>query len=224
MKLIIQNNQAIAAVTDSYLPSGTEQDIVSVPDDFDVLSLSEYTYLGNDVATAKHNLICSLEAQRLVCQNGGLSYTFTPAVQAVQGVTAVAAVPAVYATDGTTIITPAIPAVVGVSAVEGVPAVIGTIQTRDQTQYPDIANINGSVTAALVLASQNVTSPVLTFRDQQNVNHTMTPAQMVAMGMAVSAFISNTYAHKWTLSGEISLLDTLEQAQQFDITSNWPTS
>jgi hypothetical protein len=136
-------------------------------------------------------LLARLEPQRLVRQNAGLPYTFAPAVVASDGVTVVA------------------------------PAVTGTIQTRDQTLYPDVANINGETTAALILQSQGVTSAAISFRDQQNVTHAMTPAQIIAMGIAVSSFISATYAAKWNIQNQINAL-TEQTVDSFDITQGWP--
>ena len=138
-----------------------------------------------------------LEDARLARQNRGLVYAFVPAV------------PAVLASDGVTVVTPA------------VPAVLGTIQTRDATLYRDIANINGEASAALILEGQGVTAAVLDFRDEQNVTHVMTPAQMIAMGLAVSSFINATYLAKWALKEQISNL-TPDTIDTFDITKGWP--
>jgi hypothetical protein len=142
-------------------------------------------------------LLAALEPQRLVRQNAGLNYTF------------VAAVPAVLASDGVTVVSPAVPAVTGI------------IQTRDQTQYPDVMNITGETTAALILSGQGVTSAVIEFRDQQNATHLMTPNQVIAMGIAVSSFISSTYAAKWTIQAAINAL-TQQTISTFDITQGWP--
>lgn len=93
---------------------------------------------------------------------------------------------------------------------------LGTIQTRDDR---DLVNINGRVTAALVLQAQAVADPVLSFRDEENVTHVMTPVQMVAMGMAASAFVSETYTAKWAHDTAIAAWDG---AQPYDISSGWP--
>src|ERR1700757_1670703 len=125
-------------------------------------------------------LLAQLETQRLRIQNAGLTYPFAPAV------------PAVFAADGVTVVTPA------------VPAVTGTIQTRDPSLHPDIANINGEASAALIMLGQGETGAALDFRDQQNITHPMTPSQMIAMCMAVSTFINSTYVAKWTLQKQIN--------------------
>jgi hypothetical protein len=96
----------------------------------------------------------------------------------------------------------------------------GTIQTRDQTQYPDISNINGRVSEALILSLQNDTTTTINFRDEQNITHAMTAPQIIAMGTAVSQFVTNTYTTKWAKEVEISQL-TEENYQSYDITEGW---
>lgn len=176
MKLIIQNNQVAATATDAYVPTGTEQDIVYVPDGTDI---TNYVYVGSDLETAKANMFASLEKYRLNVQNSGLTYKFP---------------------DG-----------------------IGTIQTRDPIQYPDIAIINGQATSALILAQQNVTTAFINFRDEENVTHSLTPTQTITMALAVSKFVSDTYAAKWAKQVEISNL-TEENYQSYDMTAGWPTT
>lgn len=63
----------------------------------------------------------------------------------------------------------------------------GTIQTRDAE---DFRNINGQCSAALILQLQGITDPVLWFYDAENVQHFMTPAQMLDMGIAVQAYVA----------------------------------
>lgn len=93
------------------------------------------------------------------------------------------------------------------------------IQTRD-TQ--DTLNVNGMVTAALILQSQGVADPVLAFRGESNITHPLTPAQMIQMGMAVQGATLATYGAKWTHDAAIDALTTIEQAQAYDVTAGWP--
>lgn len=92
----------------------------------------------------------------------------------------------------------------------------GAIQTRNEQ---DTGIINGLVTAALVLQAQGVTEPALSFRDEQNTTHAMTPAQMIAMGMAASQFVSATYAAKWAHDTALAQWDG---SAPYDITTGWP--
>ena len=54
-------------------------------------------------------------------------------------------------------------------------------KTRDER---DFRNITGISAAGMALAGQSTTLP---FRDQEDVNHFLTPAQAVTVGMAVYA-------------------------------------
>lgn len=92
----------------------------------------------------------------------------------------------------------------------------GTIQLRDGR---DIANVNGQATAAIILQDRGVTAPVLGFRDEQNATHAMAPAEMIEMGMAVSAFLTQTYAAKWRHDG---VIDAWDGSAPYDISADWP--
>lgn len=90
----------------------------------------------------------------------------------------------------------------------------GTVQTRNDT---DIRNINGLVSAALVLKAQGVTDPVLSFRDEQNVTHNLTPDEALAMGMAVQAHISQTYHWAWEKKQQIQAVTTAQELRAIEI-------
>jgi hypothetical protein len=62
---------------------------------------------------------------------------------------------------------------------------------------------------------------VIEFRDQQNATHLMTPNEVIAMGIAVSSFISSTYTAKWNIQAVINAL-TPQTIGTFDITQGWP--
>lgn len=92
----------------------------------------------------------------------------------------------------------------------------GIIQTRDQTE--DLTNVTAQTLAAIILQGQGVTDPVLSFRDTQNITHPLTPAQTIAMGMAVSQFINSIYAAKWAHDEAIKIWDGISP---YDIDSGW---
>jgi hypothetical protein len=94
----------------------------------------------------------------------------------------------------------------------------GVVQTRQDS--PDLLNINGQVTAALVLQSQGVLDPVMNFRDEENVTHQMTPTQMIVMGLTVSQFVSATYSSKWYHDEAVKAWDG---SVEYDYTVGWPT-
>jgi hypothetical protein len=92
----------------------------------------------------------------------------------------------------------------------------GTIQTRTAL---DLGNITGQTLAAVILQAQGVTAAALGFRDEQNVTHAMTPAQMLDMGMASSSFVSMTYTAKWQHDAAI---DAWHGDTPYDIFTGWP--
>jgi len=94
----------------------------------------------------------------------------------------------------------------------------GTIQTRDLI---DARNIQTNVTTALILSLQGETRPVMTFRDMENVEHAMTPAQMLAMGAYVAQQGQIIYSQSWSIERTMAEL-TSEQLLSFDVAANWP--
>lgn len=96
---------------------------------------------------------------------------------------------------------------------------VGVIQTRNDT---DLGNVNAVATTAIVLQGQGVTDPVISFRDQGNVTHNLTPAQAIAMGVAVSAFVSAVYANKWRIDDEIiDVAVDQSEVDAIDLESEW---
>lgn len=70
------------------------------------------------------------------------------------------------------------------------------VQLRDDR---DRLNVTGLCTSALVLKGQGVTDPVFPFQAQSNTTHNMTPDDVLAMGLAVSAFTASLYQTAWSL-------------------------
>ncbi|MDR3480743.1 MAG: DUF4376 domain-containing protein [Burkholderiaceae bacterium] len=99
---------------------------------------------------------------------------------------------------------------------------VGTIQTRDPSIYSDILNVNSYALMATVAAAQGGTTMTPGFTDASNVTHSMTPAQAVAMGVAVSTFVGRLYAAKQTIRTAINAL-TEATITTFDITKGWTT-
>lgn len=92
------------------------------------------------------------------------------------------------------------------------------IQTRDET---DLRNILGNTSAALVLQAQGVSEAALTFRSADNLNHPLTPAEAIQMGMAVAARVSGLYQVKWNHDNAIDALETFEACAAYDIEQGW---
>jgi hypothetical protein len=94
----------------------------------------------------------------------------------------------------------------------------GTIQTRDMT---DARNIQTSVISALILQAAGETKPVLVFRDMEDVSHSMTPAQVLEMGLYVAQYGQAIYSASWQLR-DMAKTMTAEEIAAFDVASGWP--
>lgn len=70
-----------------------------------------------------------------------------------------------------------------------------TVQTRNEG---DLLNLNGLVTRAMLMLSLGQAGTI-TFRDQDNVDHTLTPQQMIEVGSLVAAKIDALYKRSWAL-------------------------
>lgn len=93
---------------------------------------------------------------------------------------------------------------------------LGMVQSRER----DIRNINGIVTTALILKSNNVTSASLPFRDLDNNMHMMTPTEALQLGLAATSFVSNIYNISWAKKAEVDGLTT-ENIATYDVSTGW---
>lgn len=66
-----------------------------------------------------------------------------------------------------------------------------------------IRDLSASTTAALALVSQGVTSPVMPWTTHENVTHMLTPAQMVAFGLAATQWHSAIHVQSQTIRAAI---------------------
>ena len=82
---------------------------------------------------------------------------------------------------------------------------LGVIQTRSDV---DIRNVQSITTTAVILKSAGVVDPVISFRDESDVTHDLTPDQTIEMGIAVQTFISNIYKWSWDKKVEIDACTT----------------
>lgn len=67
-----------------------------------------------------------------------------------------------------------------------------------------IRDLSASTTAALSLVSQGVTSPAMPWTTHENVTHMLTPAQMVAFGLAATQWHSAIHLQSQTIRAAIS--------------------
>lgn len=67
-----------------------------------------------------------------------------------------------------------------------------------------IRDLSASTTAALALASQGVTDPIMPWTTHENVTHMLTPAQMVAFGLAATQWHSAIHIQSQTIRAAIT--------------------
>ena len=102
---------------------------------------------------------------------------------------------------------------------KGMPWQFGDVSDVVQIRHDrDLNNINGRVSAALVLKQRGVTDPVLTFRAESNMTHSLTPDQMIEMGLAVGEFTANQYMKAWALKEQLNAAQTVEDLEAIQ----WP--
>ncbi|MDD4356660.1 MAG: DUF4376 domain-containing protein [Smithellaceae bacterium] len=94
--------------------------------------------------------------------------------------------------------------------------VSGTIQTRDQR---DFRNITGISVAGLIQFGQDIT---LKFRDQDDVDHDITPSQAVDLGAFVMQRVSDIYNASWRKKDAVEALSSPDAIDSYDIASDWP--
>lgn len=91
------------------------------------------------------------------------------------------------------------------------------IQMRNER---DIGNISGLSTSAVILKSQGVADPVFSFRAASNVSYSMTPDEIIAMGIATSQFMSGLYQIGWGLKEQARQATSFEELDAIV----WPQS
>ncbi len=84
----------------------------------------------------------------------------------------------------------------------------------------DIANLSGICT--LIACGAVTTSQ--TWRDANNVNHTLTPTQLVTLGAELAVFAATCYGVAWTHKGNINALTDVASVQSYDYTTGWPAN
>lgn len=92
---------------------------------------------------------------------------------------------------------------------------VDCIQLRHER---DLANVNGQVSAALILHADGVTDAVIPLRAESNTTYMLTPAQVLAMGMAVNQFVGQGYQIAWTLKEQVEAATTQDMLEAI----KWP--
>jgi len=92
---------------------------------------------------------------------------------------------------------------------------IGTVQLNEAS----IRNIQSLATTALCLKAMGDTTTVMSFRDEENITHEMSADEMIAMALAITVYSSDKYTNSWDLKDTLDGLTTLNEIQNFDISS-----
>lgn len=82
----------------------------------------------------------------------------------------------------------------------------------------DARNLTNLALAAQMRIASGDTATLTTFRDGNNVDHDLTPAEMLALWQASAAYVSALYAASWV----IKALDPIPL--DFDADSRWPAT
>jgi hypothetical protein len=83
----------------------------------------------------------------------------------------------------------------------------------------DITNLSG----VCILIALGVVTEAQTWRDFGNTNHTMTPAQLVQLAAELAVFVRTCYEVSWYHKTQLAALETVEDVQEYDITTGWPS-
>ena len=95
----------------------------------------------------------------------------------------------------------------------------GTVQLRHER---DSVNINAVATAGTALVAAGSTDTV-SFRDAEDVTHTLAGTEAVQFGLAVMQWVSAHYAAAWTHKDAIKALQAAgEDITGYDLSQGWP--
>lgn len=90
---------------------------------------------------------------------------------------------------------------------------------RWSSSATDIANINAVCTLVAVGA---VTEPQ-TWRDANNVDHSLTPAELIGLAAQMAVFGKTCYGVSWYHKSNVEALTKVSDVVGYDITTGWPT-
>lgn len=86
------------------------------------------------------------------------------------------------------------------------------------TSPTDIQNLNAVCTLIAVGA---ITSDV-TWRDANNINHLLTPTDIVTLAATLGTFVGTCYQVSWTHKANIDALTTMNEIITYDFSQGWP--
>ena len=85
----------------------------------------------------------------------------------------------------------------------------GDVHHNEMTEKV-IRDLSASTTAALALASQGVTDPVMPWTVHENVTHMLTPAQMITFGLTATQWHSAIHMTSQAIRADIDAAQTVE--------------
>lgn len=95
----------------------------------------------------------------------------------------------------------------------------GTVDTREQS---DFDNLQALTTLAQVLQAGGETADVITFVDAEDQAHSLTPSQMIELGVSVTQQLAAIYAASWPMKARVKAATTITEVEVIDIASGWP--
>ena len=72
-----------------------------------------------------------------------------------------------------------------------------------------IRDLSASTTAALALASQGVTDPIMPWTTHENITHMLTPAQMITFGLSATQWHSVIHMTSQAIRPQIEAAETV---------------
>ena len=83
----------------------------------------------------------------------------------------------------------------------------------------DIANIN----AVCTLVAVGVVTGNQVWRDADNVDHTLTPTELIGLAAQMAVFGKTCYGVSWYHKSNIETMTKVSDVVNYDITTGWPT-
>jgi len=82
----------------------------------------------------------------------------------------------------------------------------------------DIINLSGVCT----LIALGVVTGNQTWRDQNNIDHVMTPTDLVTLAGGLAYYAKLCYVTSWTHKANIDAFDNINDLLNYDINTGWP--
>lgn len=91
----------------------------------------------------------------------------------------------------------------------------------DMSEQSDFDNLQALTTLAQVLHAGGETAAVITFVDAEDQAHSLTPSQMIELGVAVTQQVAAIYAASWPIKASIKAATTIAEVETINISTGW---